>query len=134
MELEQFNKSIERIEGAIAKFAEKAEAEAKVNGKASEDTKTALENLGTQQREFADRLLQIEQKGVKMEKPEEQDDSWGSQFTKSAGYESFKGGNSMRAQAEVKNTITNVVGVTPKQVIAASLTVFRTTLLPSGRW
>ena len=112
MELEQFNKSIERIEGAIAKFAEKAEAEAKVNGKASEDTKTALENLGTQQREFADRLLQIEQKGVKMEKPEEQDDSWGGQFTKSAGYESFKGGNSMRAQAEVKNTITNVVGVT----------------------
>ena len=75
MELEQFNKSIERIEGAIAKFAEKAEAEAKVNGKASEDTKTALENLGTQQREFADRLLQIEQKGVKMKTPEVQDDS-----------------------------------------------------------
>ncbi len=105
MPTEAIMKSLEGIEAKIAEQATKAEGEMKTLGKVSQDTKTALDNLGTQQREFADRLTQLEQKGLL--KPEAAaDDSWGAQVVKAATLAAFQKGEAQKARIEVKNTIT----------------------------
>jgi HK97 family phage major capsid protein len=71
----------------------------------SADTKTALDAIGVQQREFADRLTQIEQKGTAQ--PEAKaDESWGAQLVKSDRYADFAGGRAQKMRVEVKNTLT----------------------------
>lgn len=57
-------KALDAVDAKITKITETADAEIKALGKVSADTKTALENIGIEQRTLADRLLQIEQKGV----------------------------------------------------------------------
>lgn len=99
-------KACEAIEAQLVKFAEKTEAEIKATGSQSADTKSAIEGLATSQRELADRLLQIEQKGGAQNDHETKVDSWGEQFTKSAVYTAFAGGNTQKARVEVKNTLT----------------------------
>ena len=99
-------KACEAIEAQLIKFAEKTEAEIKATGTASADTKAAIEGLATKQRELADRLLQIEQKGSARDDLETKAESWGEQFTKSAVYTAFAGGNTQKARFEVKNTLT----------------------------
>lgn len=99
-------KACEAIEAQLIKFAEKTEAEIKATGTASADTKAAIEGLATKQRELADRLLQIEQKGSARDDLETKAESWGEQFTKSAVYQAFAAGNTQKARFEVKNTLT----------------------------
>lgn len=106
MSLEAIMKSLETVEANLAKMSEKADGEMKTNGKVSAETKAALEQIGTTQREFADRLTQLEQKGVLRPEGEAKADSWGEQFVKSASFEAFRAGGSQKARFEVKNTLT----------------------------
>lgn len=114
-------KALDGIEAKLKSFDEKAQAEMATLGKVAGDTKTAIDTLGTQQRELADRLLQLEQKGALHGREGSEgakgEDSVGQQFVKSAEYEAFiRGGLRGRAAAEVKNTITNTVANTPNGV------------------
>ena len=98
-------KALDGIEAKLKAFSDKADGEAKTVGQISADTKTALDAIGIQQREMADRLLQIEQKGTAQaeDKPLS---SWGEQFIKSANYGAFAGGNLNKLRVELKNTLT----------------------------
>jgi HK97 family phage major capsid protein len=104
-------KAVEAIETKIAAYAEKAEGEFKANGKESADTKTALDNLGIKQRELADEILQLKQRGISMPEDKPGVSSWGKQFTDCTEY---KGKLNLLAQGmkvgnigfEVKNTLT----------------------------
>ena len=99
-------KACEAIEAQLVKFAEKTEAEIKATGAASADTKAAIEGLSVKQRELADRLLQIEQKGSAPGNEETKVSTWGEQFCKSDVYKAFAGGNAQKVRVEVKNTLT----------------------------
>ena len=98
-------KALDGIEAKLKAFSDKADGEAKTVGQISADTKTALDAIGTQQRELADRLNSIEQKATAQ--PEQKGlSSWGEQFIKSANYGAFAGGNLNKLRVEVKNTLT----------------------------
>lgn len=99
-------KACEAIEAQLVKFAEKTEAEIKATGSQSADTKAAIEGLATTQRELADRLLHIEQKGSAPGAEENKVSSWGQQFIKSDTYKAFAGGHTQKARYEIKNTLT----------------------------
>ena len=99
-------KSLDSLEAKLSAMSTKADEEKKAYGKVSEDTKTALENIGNQQREFADRLTQIEQKGVQINDGTKTAESWGEQFVKSAQYGDFAGGRLGKMRVELKNTLT----------------------------
>lgn len=112
-QLQPLMKQLDVIELAIKAQSEKAESEIKDLGKQSVDTKTAIENLGVKQRELADQLLDIQQKSTAEKDDVKTDDSWGAQFVKSADYDSFvKRGVKGRVSFEVKNTVTNTIGLT----------------------
>lgn len=103
-DLAQVMKAVEAIETKIASYAEKAAAEAKATGAVAHDTQAAIDGLGIKQREIADRILALEQKGIAA--PEQKSaESWGEQFTKSDTYKAFAGGHSQKARFEVKNTL-----------------------------
>lgn len=99
-------KAVEGIESQIKAYADKAEAEAKSRGQVDTDTKTAIDNLGIKQRELADELLQIKQKGIHMIDQPRLVEGWGDQFVKSDAYKAFAGGAAQKARFEVKNTLT----------------------------
>jgi HK97 family phage major capsid protein len=111
MSIEQVMKAVEGIETKIAAYAEKAEAEFKATGKESADTKAAIEGLGLKQRELADEILQLKQKGIQMPGAAPGVSSWGQQFI---GADEYKGklnliaGNRQFGSIgfEVKNTLT----------------------------
>ena len=98
-------KALDAVEAKLTAMSTKADGEAKTVGQISADTKTALDAIGTQQRELADRLNSIEQKATAQ--PEQKGiSSWGEQFIKSANYGAFAGGNLNKLRVEVKNTLT----------------------------
>lgn len=102
---EQIMKSLDAIERNLAAQAEKADAQAKEVGRVSTETKSAIEELGEKQRELADRLLSIEQKGPGDE-GDPVDTSWGAQLVKSDRYQAFAAGQAQKVRVEVKNTLT----------------------------
>jgi HK97 family phage major capsid protein len=104
-------KQLDAIEQKLNDFSQKADAEVKSLGKVSTDTNAALEQLGIKQRELADEIIQLKQRGTG-DTQESKEDSWGDQFVKSAGYGSFQNGSTNRARVEVKNTVTNTIGNT----------------------
>ena len=106
MTIETVMKSLEKLEGTLAAMSAKADGELATVGKVSADTKTAMEALGVQQREFADRLLHLEQKGLTQSPAEKTDESWGAQLVKSDRYAAFAGGQTQKLRVEVKNTLT----------------------------
>lgn len=113
VEMTAIMKALDSIEAKIKGQDEKASEELKALGKVSTDTKAAIDNLGTQQRELADRLLSLEQKGVlRNDDGEKSQDSWGAQFTKSEQFGAFAAGSIPKARVELKNTVTNAVGNT----------------------
>jgi len=102
--IELLMKSMDNIEATLKAVSDKADGQVATVGKISTDTKTALDALGTQQRELADRLLSIEQKGT--QQPESKEIStWGAQLIKNARYADFAGGNLNKLRVEVKNTL-----------------------------
>lgn len=93
------------IEQKLAAFAEKASAEVKDAKSVSVETKAAIEKLGQDQLEFAQRLVAIEQRTGQppaIERP----DGWGGQLVKADAYRSFIGGAQSKLRIEVKNTLT----------------------------
>ena len=98
-------KSLETVEANLKAISDKADGQVATVGKISTDTKTALDAIGIQQRELADRLLLVEQKTPAL--PENKaDTSWGEQFIKNARYADFAGGNMQKLRVEIKNTLT----------------------------
>jgi HK97 family phage major capsid protein len=106
MSIEQVMKAVEGIEAKIATFAEKAEAEAKSAGTVSADTKAAIDGLGLKQRELADEILQLKQRGIAMPNQAPLVDGWGDQLIKADAYRAFASGSTQKARVEVKNTLT----------------------------
>lgn len=105
MSIENVMKGLDAIEAKLKSMGEKADGELATLGKVSADTKTALDNIGTQQREMADRLLALEQKGA-IPADTGAAESWGQQVVKAQGYAAFAGGQSSKMRVEVKNTLT----------------------------
>jgi HK97 family phage major capsid protein len=103
MSVELIQKGLDHIEAKLSEFASKSDIEAKL-GKESADTKAAIEGLGIKQRELADEIVMLKQRGVQMEQ-ETKLSSWGKQFTDCDGYKSFIGGNQQKVRFEVKNTL-----------------------------
>lgn len=106
MSMEAILKSLEAVETKMTAMADKAEGELKTLSKVSEDTKTALDNIGTKQRELADEILQLKQRGGGGPTEPAAPEDWGVQFTKSASYKAFQNGDAPKARFEVKNTLT----------------------------
>jgi len=106
MSIETVLKSLEKLEGTMAAMSAKADGELQTIGKVSADTKTALDNLGVQQAELANRLMVLEQKGFTPPSSEKLDESWGAQVVKASAFGDFVGGRTQKARVEVKNTIT----------------------------
>ena len=109
-DLAQIMKACEAIEAQLAAHAKKIEEEVKAVGTQSADTKAALEGLELKQRELADQLVDLKQKGVQRgEEPAVK--SWGDQFVAGAAYTDRIGAIKGNIQFgsfgfEVKNTLT----------------------------
>jgi len=103
MTIETVMKQIDGIEASMAAFQEKAEGEIQTNGKVALETKNAMDALGVQQREVADRLLALEQSGLTGGAGGEAQASMGKQFTDSTAYENFQNGSNQKARFEVQN-------------------------------
>ena len=99
-------KALDAVESKLTAMSEKADGEMKTLGKVATDTKTALENIGVEQRTLAERLTQLEQKGSAPGQEQPEDTSWGAQVIKSAAFEAFNAGQTQKARIEVKNTLT----------------------------
>jgi HK97 family phage major capsid protein len=104
MELQDVMKAVGGIEAKLDAFAQKAEGEAKVAGAASTETKSAIEKLGQAQHELAQRMISLEQKGIRVAGAGEGDESIGAQFTKQASYADFVKGDRKTVRFEAKNT------------------------------
>lgn len=105
-------KALDAVESKLNAMSAKADGELKSLGKVSTDTKTAIDAIGVEQRELADRMLKMEQKATAT--PEaKQEDGYGEQFVKAAEFESFKKNDARgRTRIEVKNTVTNPIANT----------------------
>jgi HK97 family phage major capsid protein len=106
MSIENVLKSLETVERNLEAMAAKAEQEAKASGQMSTDTKAAIESIGVTQRELADRLVSLEQRGNAIESTEKADQSWGAQFVKGESLAAFQSGHLNKCRIEVKNTLT----------------------------
>ncbi|MDM0024085.1 phage major capsid protein [Variovorax saccharolyticus] len=105
-------KALDSVETKLKAMSDKADGEMKTLGKVAEDTKTAIDTIGVEQRELADRMLKLEQSKTAPAEPK-QEDGYGEQFVKSAEFESFKKADARgRTRIEVKNTVTNAIGST----------------------
>lgn len=113
MTTEAILKALESVETKMTAMSEKADGELKELGKVTGDTKTALDALGVQQRELADRMLALEQKGVTQPGAGPADESLGAQVVKSESYKAFASGNTQKARIEVKNTLTGSDATVP---------------------
>jgi HK97 family phage major capsid protein len=106
-------KSITTIENSMAEFQKQAKKEIEDNGKVTETTVAKLDELGVQQKEIADRLLEIEQSGAGNNSGDtDLVMSIGAQFTKSDVYNSFKDGQAQKARFEIENSTTTGSDVT----------------------
>lgn len=106
-------KALDGVDARLLEISTKADAEIAANGKLSTDTKTAIDNIGIEQRTLADRLLIVEQKGTAQDDDQPKDESHGAQFIKNAEYKTFQTKTSRGSVGmELKNTVTNAIGNT----------------------
>jgi HK97 family phage major capsid protein len=105
--------ALDSVEKKLETMSAKAAEETKSNGKVSEETKTAVDNLGTEQKVLADRLVQLEQKQSQQQDDKSVDESAGALFTKSDAFQNFmKADGRLKVFGEVKNTVTNAIANT----------------------
>lgn len=110
---EQIMKALDGIEIKLKAMSDQADAETKAAGKVSVETKNAIEALGVEQRTLGERLLKIEQKSTAQQDDKPVDETAGTLFIKSAGYDNFmKQDGRVRTRVEVKNTVSNAVANT----------------------
>lgn len=105
MDMSDLMKALGGIEQKLASFEEQAKKEMNAVGSMSVETKNAIEAISIKQREFADELLALKQRGA-LPQNETKADGWGDQFVKADAYKSFVGGQTQKARFEVKNTVT----------------------------
>lgn len=104
MSIEVVMKSLEAIERNLQSAAERAEKQAKETGQVSTELKAEIDALGVTQRELADRILGLEQKGIVV--PDQKlATGWGDQLVKSERYAAFAAGQTQKFRVEVKNTL-----------------------------
>ena len=103
---EAIMQALDKIEIKMTAMSTKADDELKNLGKVTNDTKNALDGIGVQQRELADRLLSLEQKGTQSIDKKTDESSWGSQLVKADAFGAFIAGSAQKARVEVKNTLT----------------------------
>lgn len=106
MNVEDLNPIFEKIEEKLAAADERAEGQMKEVGKLSTELKSEIEAFGVKQREMAEQLLDIQQKGVGESGGEATVEGWGQQLVKSDRFEAFARGDTNKCRVEVKNTIT----------------------------
>lgn len=106
MSLELIMASLDKVEKNLSAMSQKADGELATLGKVSADTKAALDTIGTQQRELADRLLALEQKGLTRNDGDPASETWGQQVVKADTFKAFAAGATQKARIEVKNTLT----------------------------
>jgi HK97 family phage major capsid protein len=106
MTMEAVMKGLDAIETKLKNMSDKADGEIATLGKVSNDTKTAIDTIGKEQRTLADRLLLLEQKGTASGEDKPTVETWGSQLIKSAAYKAFLDGSQQKVRVEVKNTLT----------------------------
>lgn len=104
MDMDTLMKSLGGIEQKLTAFEEQAKKEISTVGAMSTETKNAIEAISIKQREFADELLALKQRGA-LPQNETKADGWGDQFVKADAYKSFVGGQTQKARFEVKNTV-----------------------------
>jgi HK97 family phage major capsid protein len=105
-------KALDGVDVKLQDISKKAEAEIAANGKLSLDTKTAIDNIGIEQRTLADRLLLVEQKST-AQPDAPADTSFGAQFIANAEYKSFQGKTTRGSIGlELKNTVSNAIAQT----------------------
>ena len=104
-DMSELQRMLAGIESKLEAQDQKAAEERRIAGTESAETKAAIEKLGTQQREMADRLIAIEQRSQPAPAGGPPDESWGAQFVKSDTYKAFQAGNLQKMRLEVKNTL-----------------------------
>lgn len=103
-EVKEFINKMTSIETSMQSFQEKAKADIEKTGAVTAKTQESIDNLSVQQKELADRLLEIEQKGGSGESGEQSGAlSIGAQFTGSDVYANFRDGQSQKARFEIEN-------------------------------
>jgi HK97 family phage major capsid protein len=128
-------KALDGIEAKLTKFDEQASAQQKAMGHVSDNVEQAIKKFGDDQREIADRLVTLEQKGFVMpETPKVE--TWGDQVVKNARYADFASGQAQKFRIEVKNTLvgsdTNVAPDRKPGVVAGAYLPFSMeSLIPS---
>ena len=122
MSIEAVLKAVESVESKIKTMDAKASGELETLGKVSADTKAALDGLGVQQRELADRIMRLEQKGSARadDGASVLPEGYGQQFVKAAGLSDVQrqivGGRRFGSfGVDLKNTVTNAIGNTYSQ-------------------
>lgn len=106
-------KALDGVDAKLQAISTKAEAEMAALGKVTTDTKTAIDNIGIEQRTLADRLLAVEQKAVATGEETPGVESFGAQFVKNAEYETFQRKTTRGSMGlELKNTVTNTIANT----------------------
>ena len=105
-DITQVIKAIEAIEGQLSTFADKSAEEIKAVGAQSADTAAAIEALGVKQRELADDLLYIKQRGTPLDRSGDALETWGDQLVKTDSFKGFAAGSTNKVRIAVKNTIT----------------------------
>ena len=104
MDMNDIMKSLGGIEQKLAAFEEQAKKEIGTVGAMSTETKNAIEAISIKQREFADDILALKQRGA-LPDQEKKGETWGDQFVKADAYKAFAVGQAQKARFEVKNTI-----------------------------
>jgi HK97 family phage major capsid protein len=85
-DLSEINKALEGLESKLKAYSEEAKKQIETVGSASTETKNALDALALKQREFADEILTLKQRGALPVPDEKPGETWGDQFVKSAEY------------------------------------------------
>ena len=129
-------KALDSVEAKLNAMSQKADGEIATIGKVSAETKQAIDAIGIEQRVLADRMLILEQKGL-LQPEAPAVSSWGQEFTKSARYADFAGGNIGKMRVEVKATMigsdTNVAPDRLGRIVGGDETPFSMeSLIPSS--
>lgn len=133
-------KALDSVEAKLTKWDERASEQEKATGRISDNVEQALKKFGDDQREFADRLVTLEQKGFLMPEAKKVE-SIGQSFI---GSEEYKGKLNMIARGmrfgsvsvEVKNTLvgsdTNVAPDRSSRIVSGAYLPFSMeALIPS---
>jgi len=124
-DLKMIEKAFIEKQDELKLVIDKANDEAKNAGAVAVETKAAIDGVSEKLNELSDRMVEIEQKGVKLQETDEPEDL-GSQFIKSEQFLQMQDGRSGRARMDIKAAIINATGQNQPLVPADRLTGINT--------